>query len=258
MITRGQKTMMVVAVTDTHVIGLERSERGGHYQLTTGSAEPAVFAKLNGGVPQQITEALRIAPVTDSGSVNFAGQFDRPYLLDESGSAVARQLGELTNVNQIFEAVRAAVRIRNSNAAILKNRRADLDLLRSRLADFAGLPGKLVLLERADALDQQRRNLTQRLEKLQAAIDQVEHASDVLTNTKVPPAPDAAAFNRLVNRFNDLNDKIQAVESKKRRLQLIDDEVKASAHTLAHLEFKFRTSLIQAKVCPTCGQATQE
>lgn len=255
-ITRGQKAMSVTVWTDTHVITLERSERAGHYKLATLNGEPDVFGKLNGAVPAAVTDALRIDPVGDSGSVNFAGQFDRPYLLDESGSAVARQLGELTNVTQIFEAVRAAVRVATSTNTTLKARRADLDLLRSRLADYAGLGDRLQLLERVDTLDQRRRDLTVRIRDLSAAITTVEQAQDVLSTVQVRTPPDDTGFKQLLQHWHELRALVADLDDQSARLRKIDTETEASAHALQHLEMDFKMKLAHAGVCPTCGQQT--
>ena len=255
-ITRGQKMMTIAATTDTHTIVFERGEKVGSYRLAENGNEPQTYGKLNGGVPKQITDALRIDPVTDAGSVNFASQFDKPYLLDETGSAVARELGELTNVNRIFEAVRLANKIRNQNAATLKNRRADLDLLTSRLADYSDLPQRLALLAEAEKIDERRRELAAKIRNLQQAIAIVTRAREVLDNTIVPEVPDDTEFKALATRYLDLKAKVNSLVVKGDRLRRAEQQATDTGHELAHCEMAFKTALIQAKVCPTCGQAT--
>lgn len=254
-ITRGQKNLAITAHTDTAVVTLERGERSGLYRLTDAHGEQ-IFTKLGAAVPGPVTAALRIEPAIDTGSVNFAGQFDKPYLLDESGAVVARQLGELTNVSVIFEAVRAANRARANAASVLKTRRADLTLLTSRLADFTGLGDRLKALDEAEELNARRVTLTARAARLGGLIAHAASVERTLATALPPVVPDAAVLNQKLNRLLELKSKLNRIDTQRGRLRTASTEYDAADHGLAHLEFELRTALVRAKVCPTCGQAT--
>jgi exonuclease SbcC len=254
-VTRGQKSMAITAHTDTAVVTLERGERSSFYRILDVDGEK-VYTKLGSQVPPQVTAALRIEPVEEGGSVNFAGQFDKPYLLDESGAVVARQLGELTNVSQIFEAVRAANRARAAASSTLKTRRADLTLLTSRLADFQGLSGQLKALTEAEQINAQRRALAARVDRLATLIFRIESLRRTVDAVVPPPVPDISALNTTLNRFLDLQATLNGLAARADRLKKATLEAEAAEHSLAHLEHQLTVMVREAKVCPTCGQAT--
>ncbi len=251
-ITRGQKVMAITARTENHTVTLERDQRGGVYRLT-GDGEHT-FTKLGGDVPPQIAAALRIDPGKDS--VNFASQFDRPYLLDESGSQVARELGELTNVTRIFEAVARANRTRAAAASKLKSRQVDLDLLKTRLADFTGLSDQLSLLDEVEKLDAARRELVIKAERLTSRINAVKDAADRLAVAAPAPVPDAKHLWQAYNRYRDLKAKLAQVGSSRIRLDNTIAEKYRCADALSQATIALADALREAKVCPTCGQET--
>lgn len=255
-ITRGQKNMAITAQTDTHTITLERSERSGTYRVTGGEGGNLTFTKLAGDVPDQVTAALRIDPIGSAGSVNFANQFDKPYLLDESGSVVAWQLGELTNVTKIFDAVRAANRIRTQAASTLRTRLDDLEQVKTRLAAFQGLQGRLAALEQADKLDAERRELEARMGRLDAARRTLLIAERAIARTELPDVPDAGPLDAALNRYLDLAAKLRGVAAKQARLADIDFDVEKESAHVDHHQNKLTELLAKAGTCPTCGQAT--
>lgn len=258
-ITRGEKTMAVTARADYYTITLERTETSGSYQLTdpTGLSSQT-FTKLNGGVPDQITKALRIEPVPANGtSINFAGQFDRPYLLDDSGANVARVLGELTNVNTIFEAVRTANKIRLNAASTLKTRNNDLTELQGRLKTFQGLAERLKTLEAAEQLAEQAAAHQRKIEKLETALrtlDIAERAFEKASNLPSVPSPDP--MNLVLNRLLDLTSKLNSVAAKSERARRAAEDLHTREQTCAQLEAELSTTLKAAGACPTCGRLT--
>src|SRR5712692_4596126 len=143
-VSRGQKVASVTATGENHSVTIERGEGHGVYRLLTDlhtdQEQEKTFTKLGGDVPEQVTAALGIKPFEDGTSLNFASQFDRPFLLTETGSTVARVLGELTNVSVIFAAAREANRRRLVAQSTLKIRQSDLVNLVAQLQKFQDLP----------------------------------------------------------------------------------------------------------------------
>lgn len=255
MITRGQKYLLISARTDAGaLVTLERNERSGTYRLVTSEGEKA-FTKLAGDVPAQITESLRIEPVL-SESVNFAAQFDKPYLLDESGAVVARQLGELTNVNLIFEAVRQANRVRAHAASTLKTRKSDLQTVRGRVAQYQDLPQRLRLLAEADAADQARRQLTGQLQSIGNAIRLLRAAEDAAAQYQDRPVPEADDLNALSQRLQELRETTERLDAAEERAVQLSEALGIAQRTADQAESSFHQALRAAGVCPTCGQST--
>lgn len=250
MITRGQKAMMISARTDTHTVTLERGERQGAYRLVGADGE-MTFTKLAGDVPQRISDVLRLDE-----TLNFAAQFDKPFLLDDSGATVARQLAELTNVNLIFEAVRQANRVRASAASTLKTRRADLDLIRSRIADYQDLPATLRLMAEAEALDGSRQDLQRRIGRLATSIRALRVIEKAVASRQLAPLPDSTAFQDTAGRLQQLQEHLNRVRAGERAVRILTTSYRSAQDAADRAERDFQEGLRSAGVCPTCGQST--
>lgn len=258
-ITRGQKALAITGRTETHVVTLERGERGGSYKISGGEDGNLTFTKLAGEVPEQVREALRIEPFLESvGSVNFAGQFDKPYLLDESGGMVARALGELTNVTTIFEAVRSANRIRQNAVSAVKMRQSDLARVKGSLAGFAGLHERLRALQEAEKLQDQRVHLEAKISKLKQALNMMNLADMAVQKATLPELPAREHLDTALNRWLDLKASLSGLAAKQKRFEDVRDATVTAMldHNSAKNALHFY--LQEAGVCPTCGQEIHE
>ena len=259
-ITRGASSAAITAVLDDGTVTLEYTGGSWRYRIVLAGREES-YTKLAGAVPEQITNILGIDPVPSGGtSINFAGQFDRPFLLssDDSGAKVARAFGELTNVHVILGAVREANRRRASLASTVKVRQADLDRCVEALDRFRGLPARLQALKAAEEAHERAADTQRRIARLQALLDALETAERAATLVVLPEIPDVApveASYRRLRRLQQLVDRLghaQAeVERCERALQqaVVDDQESRSA---------FREALAAAGECPTCGQTVTD
>jgi exonuclease SbcC len=256
-ITRGQHQMAITYQTERLSVTLERDAKAGLYRISDAHGSGATYTKLNGEVPPDVTHALRLEPVPVNGtSVNFASQFDKPYLLDESGAVVARVLGELTNVNVVFEAVRRANRVRLDASGTLKNRKADLGALRGRLSEFAGLANRITTLGTLETLEAQAEVLRSRTGRLDTALRTLRITQRSLAAAVVPEVPSPDGLNERLNRYLDLQSKLRRVTATNERLKQADQQLRNSLVDVADLSRELTTKLQEAQVCPTCGQAT--
>ena len=253
-ITRGQKQMAITGYTDTHTITLERSDRSGAYKLCDAAGTNLTFTKLAGEVPELVTKALRIDPVTDRGSINFASQFDKPYLLDESGATIARELAELTNVTRVFEAVRAGNRIRANAASTLKTRKADLEDIKGSLAAFSGLSERLALLDQVEKLAGRRKELESQAGRLDTALRTVRIAQRAIDKATLPQVPDGGPLDAALTRFLDLDGRLRGLAAKQARFERARSDAFALTAAAVTVERELQLTLEQAGICPTCGQ----
>lgn len=254
-ITRGATSTAVSATAPGGRVTLEHSRGTWRYRLLTGSGEHE-FTKLNRSVPEQVTAALRIQPAPgNSTSLNFAGQFDRPYLLTESGSAVAATLGALTNVDTIYKAVREANRRKAAAVSQVRIRREDQNRVDAERDRFADLPARLAACEQAETLAEQALSLRNRITWLRTAIDTLEIAEDVLTRaTQLPPVPDITPVTQAaarLARFRELLRHTSQAQAEVRQHQQAVDTAAAAEERLAD---EHRRILVTLGVCPTCEQ----
>lgn len=253
-ITRGQKVMAITGRTDTHTVTLQRQERSGSYRITDATGT-RTYTKLAGEVPEHVTQALRIDPVGEGGSLNFASQFDKPYLLDESGATVARVLGELTNVTTIFAAVRAANRIRANAASTLKTRTGDMDRIKSNLGAYTALSGQLKALHEAEQLDARRQQLTSRIGRLDTAVRTLRISERAIAKAAVPKVPDITALNTAAARYRDLRAALDGVTATSRRAGALTAQADTLAQSADELKTALADMLRDAGICPTCQQS---
>ncbi len=256
-ITRGAKSAAISIDTEHHLITLERDPTAGRYRLLTrATGAEDTFTKLAGGVPDQITAALRIQPAPPGvHSINFASQFDPPFLLTDTGPVVARALGELTAVDKILEAVRIAHRYRHQLASERRTRETDLVGLKTQIARYAGLPGVLTRLEHAEAVHARIGHQHQRVTRLAGLIDTLDQAAAIPAPT--PPVGDMSTVMASYARHQRFTQLLHQWLTNHR-------DADAHVHTIAdcravadRLQEQVHQTLIAAGVCPTCGQNTR-
>lgn len=190
-VTEGEKQTSVSAIFDDVEVEILRGTKNS-YTVTAGG-DSIDFTKLGGAVPEAVTEALRVEPVKGT-HLNFAGQFDRPYLLDDSGSEVARVLGELTNVSILMKASREANRLRLGHSGVLKTRLTDHEILLEEAQRFADLPSRISSAAVARSHLDKASLLDTSIQQISAAVLAVESAQEALTAATaaaatVPVAP---------------------------------------------------------------------
>jgi predicted ATP-dependent endonuclease of OLD family len=253
-ITRGQKAMAITGRTDTHIITLERSDKQSSYRISDDHGSELLYTKLNGEVPVAVTNVLRLDP--SPGSINFAAQFDKPYLLDESGATIARQLGELTNVIQVFEAVRQANKIRSQASTKLKTRKADLEQIKTAVTTYKDLPERLKLLAEVDKLNELAKAQTSRIGRLETAMRTLRISERLLAKSAPPVVPSAEPLNKALNRYLDLQAKLNGLKAKQTRSKDADRQAAQLLLDSHDIHGQLQLVLKRAQVCPTCGQPT--
>lgn len=257
--THGELTTTIQAETPRGVVVLTKGKPEDSYKLLpTGATEPKKYTKLGGDVPEEVSAFIGI-PAKDP--INYASQFDMPYLLKATASEVARVLGELTNVAPIFEAAREATRIRNQKASTLKTRSEDLQAI------LVKAQGYKKLREQQEALTQAEEDLTRlsllndRRERLISAMETTaiaqKHLQRVSAILEVPIPSDEqarAAYARYKKFATTLQDFKKNVVQRKNLQATIDKAV----HEEVELEKQYTSLLVTAGTCPTCKQSTKE
>lgn len=253
-ITRGAKAAAVTVHTDAGAVTLERSPTASRYRILSPDGQERLYTKLGVlGVPGDVTRALAMAPAAPGEtSLHFAGQFDRPYLLDESGAAVARVLGTLTNVTTIFAAVAEANRRRRRYAAELHARQAERDRLREQAGQFRDLPTQLAGLSQAEQLHEQVTALGARRDALAGLLRQAADAQAALAAVVVPDVPASGELERLRERHRNLAG-LLSTWAAATQVQTTAAPQRFAALE-AGLQEQLHTVLLSAGTCPTCNQ----
>jgi DNA repair protein SbcC/Rad50 len=257
-VTRGQKAALVTMILGDTLVSYHKQAIGGAVykigNLDLADGGPLTeFTKVGSEVPEQITAALKIP---QGEAINFAGQFDLPYLLADSGGTVARVLGELTNVTVIFEAARLANKRKLQVVSQLKAVEDNVSRLKVRAQAFAGLTARQAActtaeeaLSRASLLDIKVRQLsevTTRLEVAQVALGRLE--------SDYPAPPSLEPTEHAQQRLEAFKEYLQMMTTQVQAIKqaMVDEELLVVQEDALHQQL--HDVLVAAGVCPTCNQ----
>ena len=184
------------------------------------------WTKLNGAVPEEVSKFMGIPA---KNPINMAGQFDKPYLLDDTAGEAAKILGELTNVRVIFDASRESNRRKLAKTSTLKTRAEDLQKVRDSSVKFKGLADRRKAVEGAEQgletvlkLDQQvdtLKSLQTKSEAAQATLDRVLS----LSTMEIPSLTRLNATLTRVATLKKLQARLATAESKIAEARKIED-----------------------------------
>lgn len=225
-------------------VAIERGPGVSQFELTIPGEDTIEFTKCGKTVPEMILASHDLDP----DGMWLAGQFDRPFLLDETGSAIARTLGDLTNVSMIFAAVRECNRRASGAKSKHTDRSETLQRVQESLRTFADLPSKLVACTSAEnALANARAREKQR-DRLIALLGEAEtsHVRVSSTRAQIRPVPDVASLLTSESRRSRLADMVRTVEdaaSRRAAIRLVIPPDVSSLVTLSERRTLLRTML---------------
>jgi DNA repair ATPase RecN len=261
-ITRGEKSCTVSMFGDEiELTGMDDDlwfaaiQRGGkdQYQLGMAGAKQRVFTKLQGKVPEPVSDTLRL------GEINFATQWDRPYLLDTTGGDVARVLGKLTNVTVLFRAAQEANRRRLAVMGELKTREADLAQLEEQLGQYSTLGLEHLSVVSAEEALAELIELQQRRDRLDYVTSHVARALAWLDSLQpVPEPPSLETLDALMARRDRLRQLTYLRNSAQSTLEAIWQQEGNTVAEEASCRQELDDYVSQWDVCPTCGQPVQK
>jgi energy-coupling factor transporter ATP-binding protein EcfA2 len=191
-------------------VAIERGPSLSRFELTIPDQDVIEFTKCGKTVPEMILDAHDLS----QDELWVAGQFDRPFLLDETGSAIARTLGDLTNVSMIFAAVRECNRRASGAKAKHTDRKSTLDQVRTRLLSYSDLPVKVSACDAAEQALERASDFSQRRALLQALVLDAENSYSRLLNARAElrAVPDASSLLRAESRRSRLAEALRTVE----------------------------------------------
>lgn len=248
-ITHGETQCVITATTDRGVVALLRGKKN-EYVIVYPEGGKQSWTKLNGSVPEEVSQFIGI-PAGDS--LNYADQFDMPYMLKRSGGDVARELGALTNVSVIFEASREANRRRLGASGTLKTRAADYESLTKNLDSYRGLKDAERAIEDAEQDLIEAQQVQTRISGIAAALTKLAAVPDVPAARAIP---DTRSFEELHTRIKNIEQLIAAVKRSDATVENCIDVSAAAYQKRTQAEEEYSEALRDAGTCPTCGQDT--
>jgi DNA repair ATPase RecN len=188
-ITHGERIASISATTEKGTVTLTRgkgtNDNAYHVIPAEHPEQQRTYTKLGGETPPEVSRFLGIEA---KDPINYAGQFDKPYMLDDSGGEVARVLGALTNVNVIFEGARESNRRKLAHAATLRTRADDLQAIRDRVPQFRIIKQQDEALTRAETRIESAATIQRSIARLTEAIEALSLATQTIDTLSVQAA----------------------------------------------------------------------
>lgn len=256
-ITKGSKYAAVSLKTENATVTIERETGGSSaYKVAKPGSEESSYLKLNRQVPSEVTEVLGISPSTQEvSSINFAGQFDAPYLLKEGASSVARILGELTNVSTIFTAVREASRRAKNASAVVNLRKKDQAKLLEQISDFSNVSEQARAVTAAEEKLAHAVQLKADIVRLSHLVTLARAASNSLSAIKeIPELPDTTELLKAQARLNLFKTTLREVVLARQLIAKQDTSIEEAQSAILAAEQELHDTLAAAGKCPTCNQ----
>lgn len=174
-----------VATDDSGAVAWEKGPKRNAYAVLTADGTELVQDKPGSSATPEVGAVLGLD------ALNFADQFDQPYLLTLSPTAAAKELGVLTNVSALYDGIREATRRQRAHEATARTLTAEQATAEAELAGFAHLPAEA---ERLTNVAQLLAATSEAATRAQALSDAIVHATtaqaDVDTAAAVLALPD--------------------------------------------------------------------
>lgn len=259
-VTHGERICTLTAQLDQGQLKLQRGKAtaDNFYEVTVGE-QVDTYTKLSGAVPEEVSAFLRI-PAKDP--INFASQFDKPYLLDTkeySSADAARILGALTNVHLLFEGARESNRRKTEAAAKVRTRVADVESITERLKGYEGLAARAEVLDRAEAAAETAAKYGAAVSAIANLLTEVRVADnviDILGAVVDYDVPDISGIERMLELKKALDKLVAEVATSEEAITQADTQIEAATEKTNQLDETYREVLKREGTCPTCGQTT--
>lgn len=251
-VTTGKKKSDIAGFFDNgkQAVSLERGKSLSTYHLNGEQ-----YAKAGVGVPEDVSKFLAL-PEIEGDDLNFAFQFDRPFLLADASTKVAKVLGDLTNINVLFEAVRVVNRQRLDKAGKLKVRRSDIEDLKARIPEFEDIPAERKRLREARSSLEGVRDRAARLKRLEDLLETAAMAQAVLDSAAAKPLPqiDLRSVEVKVGKLNILTDALRAYSQATIDMKSAEDALADAWCDQQEKQEQYDSLIVSSGSCPLCGQ----
>lgn len=256
-ISRGATSASVSASLPEGDVQITRGKGQDSYQVRTGDRDddPYLFTKLGGTLPEKVAVFLRMAEDESGACLNFAGQFDVPYLLGSSGAQVARILGDLTNVNVLYGAAREAGRRRLALLGDLRGAEAEVLDLQERAQGFSDLRSQQEAVAKARKLLERIPDQKVSVATLGSVLLELAELERKLSRIVSPVLPDMTVISTLAARREALSGLVGELEGEILRLSEHGTAVTHLRRNADTLFDELQYFLAEAGTCPLCGQS---
>lgn len=152
--------------------------RGGSPQTYTVDGEE--LSGFGQGVPQAVTDALRL------GELNISGQHDRPFLLFDTPGEVARTLNRVVRLDVIDRTLANWAAEKRRNDREVQAQEARIAELKGQEAAFPDLEAGSAILDSLEAKERERQDKAEKIAGLETLGTQLAELRAALAALRVP------------------------------------------------------------------------
>lgn len=225
-----------------------RTRGNDAYDLIAGE-DKSHYTKLAGQVPEDVQRAMRLT------TLNYADQFDAPFLLTAPGSEVARKLGQLTNVTMILGAAQEAGRRRKRIDAELKATKEQVAWCAVQVERFKGLATRRAAMDAAESALATALQTEAQHKRLASLMAQYQQAQAKVESIVLPPVVEVTAVAAAWDRWLKLRNLIQLYQQAQANTAMAQRSVREAEAANAAIQGQLRDALVAAGTCPVCGQS---
>lgn len=252
LIRQGEKEFRVgVVFEDGTIETLDKGSKTSAFTIHHPDGKADLFAKAGAtSVPDEVSQLWNLS------DLSFTTQHDKPFLLAEPPSEVARVLGELTNASLLMEAVRESNRLRTEALAEAKARTKETEECKQQLLTFVGIKGRVKSLELARTLFEDAKAIITRQDALASLIkinDEITAALEHL-NPQAMPTINFSEIDELEDKANRLNKLLSYYELVNHNLKEELQELTKTEQQLKSFENEIHELIQDSGQCPLCGQ----
>lgn len=252
-VRRGADQLIVRAVVGPDRVTIARGKGKGQYEVNG-----ELFNKIGTQPLDAATAVLKLGPL------NFASQFDLPFMVAEPPTEVAKRIAKLTGADRIHSAAREANR---ELLSVRKERKAaeeQRDSVAAVLAEQAPrLVSRQTALAQAERLAIAATDAAHRIKAIdRAAIDLAQQTAVRELLPRFDTQSVVTALN-LLDKAAALSLKVLMAETEVETIWTASTAANEAEHqaTLArdevhNIEDAITAILTEAGTCPTCGQTT--
>lgn len=161
----------ITAILEDESVSIERGKSLSNYYV---GAEK--YAKAGVSVPEEVQKIMGLN--ADTPELHYSTQFDKPYLLDETGAVVSAALGKLTKASLLRDAAKEGNRRSLATKRTITTRKEDIVALREQIEnEFSHLRTEEAILSKVEKFLSEAAEQEKTLLNITAARDSAVTAS---------------------------------------------------------------------------------
>lgn len=186
----------------------EKGDEDNQYTLVK-DGETTVFTAVNRGTPDFLLpdyESVKVGDRTDL--LQVSEQFESPFLLKESGAAVADVLADVAKLDDINVATRLAAKDRKTATATRNVRDKDIEKLTAELEGYEGLDKAVERAAQVETQYDEVQKVGRAISQLERFVEENEAVAtsiEALMKATAPELPDAAKLHATGAAFVQLS-----------------------------------------------------